>query len=321
MKDIIPWLPFADHSRSVAIINDTGGRGHYGCDLVMARLRQGLAEFGFRVAWTHPVGVDWRPIAEEILLRPPVDAVVVNGEGSIHHSATRPRAVYLPAIGPFVRQRMGIAAFLVNATITAIDDAVARDLEAFDKIFVRDRASREELAQFGIIAHVVPDLTIGAELPCAQKRSGVCVTDSILDEARAALLALSNRKGWIHRPMHNKQKQNRNWWPWRGTGDYHSFARLLSRHELVVTGRLHTVTMCIATSTPFVAVESNTPKIAWLLDDVFGRRDRLVDLNALATLDYVRFAGWSDWERDAVRVARKRAARRAKCMFKMIAAS
>jgi len=41
----------------VGIINDTGGRGHYGCDLVMAQLTGGLKGVGVEIAWSHPVGV------------------------------------------------------------------------------------------------------------------------------------------------------------------------------------------------------------------------------------------------------------------------
>lgn len=45
---------------------------------------------------------------------------------------------------------------------------------------------------------------------------------------------------------------------------------------MIITGRYHTATICLLTRTPFVAVESNTPKISALLQDVFGANERII---------------------------------------------
>ena len=305
-----------------AIINDTGGTGHYGCDLVMHRLREELARAGISESWSHPVGKDWRPIADELLARPRVDVMIVNGEGSIHHSADRPRAQYLPAMGPFAKTRMGARAYLINATIVDIDAAVADDLRAFDVIYVRDAGSQRELAQYGIASEAVADLTVGAELALAPKRHGVCVTDSVVKEAAVQLQAIAAANKWTARRMHDKRKGLRIWESWlRPAPDFREFAQFLSSHELVVTGRYHTTTMCIATRTPFIALESNTPKISWLLDDVFGNRRRVMAPADLADLRTTEFARWSDTEARALGTATARARDSAAAMFRFIAAS
>ncbi len=302
-----------------AVINDTGGKGHYGCDLVMDRLRDGLARAGATELWSHPVGVDWRPLEDQILARPPVDVVVVNGEGSIHHAASRPRARYLPAIAPFAKERLKAKVYLINATVCDIDDAVADDLRAFDGIFVRDRGSQRVLADYGLASKFVGDLTLGADLQTVDARKGVCVTDSVVSEAASELESAATAHGWHRQVMHDRKraKQTRNtFWskmPWKPRdNDFRTFARLLSSHELVVTGRYHTVTMCIATRTPFVALESNTPKISWLLDDVFGERSRVIEPAALRSLSTAAYANWKEQEsralEDAVSAARSGAA-------------
>ena len=299
-----------------AIVNDTGGKGHFGCDLVMARLREELARAGGTEVWSHPVGVDWQPLENELLKRPPVDVVIVNGEGSIHHSASRDRARYLPAIGPFARHRMRVPAFLINATITDIDQTVADDLREFTAIYVRDGGSRRELKAYGMDAKSVPDLTIGADLDRAGSRRGVCVTDSVVKDAADALQSAASLNGWSVRPMVSREKSR---WPWSRKAGYRDFAKFLSSHDLVVTGRYHTVTLCLATETPFVAVESNTPKISWLLDDVFGSQRRLIaplDLQRLQVADYNT---WSDVERAAVDRTKSAARRGAADMFANIA--
>ncbi len=310
-----------------AIVNDTGGKGHYGCDLVMARLREELARAGGTEVWSHPVGVDWQPLENELLNRPQVDVVIVNGEGSIHHSATRPRARYLPAMGPFAKNRLNAGTFLINATICDIDQSVADDLKAFDAIFVRDDGSRRALAEYGLTSRVVADLTLGASLPSADKREGIGVTDSVLGEAAADLAKLAIQNGWNSQVMHDRKRAKSgttSFWSRFGRGkhndDFGSFARFLSSHKLIVTGRYHTVTMCIATRTPFVALESNTPKISWLLDDVFGNNRRLIEASALQSLSTEQYATWAEQERGAIETAVTAAKTGASEMFREICA-
>jgi hypothetical protein len=301
--------------RTVAVVNDTGGRGHYGCDLIMSEIRRHFSAYELREKWSHPVGVDWRLHVDEILGRKPVDVIVLNGEGSIHHSAWHERARYLAGFGRFAKEELNVPCYLINATITEIDQEVASDLRHFSGIYVRDCGSRDELLQYGIGSTVVHDLTVGARLPLARRRAGVAIVDSVVKEAKKDLRRLAEKTGWPYDSMHQKNHQYRRRWEfWRRPG-FEQFARYLSSRKLVVTGRYHTATMCIATGTPFVAVESNTPKISWLLDDVFGTRHRLVPSSGLEELDVDAFGQWTAAEQAAVKDAACRARRDAELMF------
>ena len=95
-------------------------------------------------AWSHRVGVDWRTFRPNSAI-PAIAGIVVNGEGSIHHSASRPRARYLSQLGNFAHDDLGVPAFLLNATISDIEDDVADELRAFDRIWVRESGSLAEL--------------------------------------------------------------------------------------------------------------------------------------------------------------------------------
>ena len=163
-------------SLNVAIFNDTGATGHYGCELVMQAFTRGLAAHGMVPAWSHRVGVDWREFRDEVPRSPAIAGVIVNGEGSIHHSATRPRARYLSELGRFARDELGIPAFLINATISDIEDDVAEELRAFDRIWVRESGSRSVLAARTIACEVVPDLTLSAPLRSADASHGSRIT-------------------------------------------------------------------------------------------------------------------------------------------------
>ena len=292
----------------VALINDTGGRGHYGCDLVMNELRRGLFSNQLATAWVHPVGLDWRPISSELLGREAVQGVVVNGEGSIHHSAWHKRASFLAEFASFAKERLQVPSFLVNATITEIDDSVAGHLGAYEEIFVRDSGTQRELAGYGLSSVVVPDLTIGASLPIANARSGICVIDSVVKEVQVALIALAEREGWQHCSLHDRKENI----------GIEAFSQFLSSHRLVITGRYHAVTMCLATRTPFLALESNTPKISWLLDDVFGNRRRLLSPGDLNAIDTEAFEEWTAEESSAIEAFIGRTRHRQELMFREI---
>ena len=278
----------------VALFNDTSVTLHHGCNAVMQTIAAGLEERGLDLRYAWPVGSDWRPFRER-LLREPVDLVVVNGEGSIHHSRERDRARYLCALGPFARDELNVPSALVNASVQSLEPAEIEALQAFDLVTVREGASRDELADHGIEADIVPDLSLGAVAggdDAATRRGGdVLVTDSVLDDASDALRDLASRIGGSFESMRRRPRlrerlatsARKRFAPLgparrsiRVTSDYGGFIRRLRSVDAIVTGRFHTVMLCLATDTPFLAMPSNTPKIEATLRDALGETVRLI---------------------------------------------
>lgn len=90
------------HTRArVAIFNDTRRTSHYGCEIVMQVLEEQLRSRNMTIAFSWPMGRDWRDGIRNFNVFNGIDAVIVNGEGSIHHSDTRDRAHYLTEIARF----------------------------------------------------------------------------------------------------------------------------------------------------------------------------------------------------------------------------
>jgi polysaccharide pyruvyl transferase WcaK-like protein len=293
----------------VAVFNDTRPTRHFGCELVMQELIAGLTRHGMEPVWFHPVGVDWRDSIGDIPKRAQIDAIIVNGEGSIHHSAMRPRAVFLTEIAAFARQQVKVPAFLINATINEIDSRTADNLKLFDRIYVREGGSRRVLEQYGICSTVVPDLTLQAPFRVSPVRRGVCGTDSVLMDVSRSIGSFCTLNGWQFRSM-KRGDFNREL---KEAGD---FGAWLSSHEFVITGRFHAVTFCIATKTPFVAIDSNTPKISSFVNDIFGEIERVIPLAGLAQLDTERFRNWTSTEVIAVDTGVQRARMQTEEMFK-----
>jgi hypothetical protein len=282
---------------AAAIFNDTGESGHFGCSVVMRELVRRLGEHGVSIAWRHRVGEDWRQDRTAQQGCNGAKLVVVNGEGTIHHSAERARAAALAQVGSFARDRLNVPAFLVNATIFAIDGRAAENLRAFTRIWVRDSASQSELSQYGIPSEVAPDLAVTASFPAQNARNGICGTDSVSAEVTAAIEQRCRREGWPYRPMKWQRKGQPTPKVIPTPADYASY---LSAHRLVMAGRYHAVCFCLATRTPFVAADSNTPKISSLLHDVFGSNRRVVTLHEIESAKLDRFAEWSPDEEEAL---------------------
>jgi len=286
---------------NVAIFNDTSVLPHHGCNLVMANRSLKLASNNINPCFFWPVGVDWRPHVNDILNEiSDVRAVIVNGEGTVHDSNRRQRARTLAQISEFSIDRLGVPAYLINATFYNLEANTLEHLSKFRRIFVRETMSQKYLAQFGIDAWVMPDLSMAFPIgPYEGLRRGSIVNDSVESFKNEALfryskknrlpfILLDKRRSLSFR-MSSKlrdlsgfsRKTTQFQKSLRASVDYGSFVEKLQQYSFVITGRFHMVTLCILTKTPFVSVESNTPKIAALLEDVFGSTSRLTDFDFL----------------------------------------
>lgn len=288
----------------VAVFNDTRARtAHYGCNIVMKQIEHFLAENGLCPAFFWPVGVDWRENLDKMPGRDEIDAIIVNGEGSIHNSATRDRSHALAELAYFALEKYNAKSFLINSTLYNNDSKLYEKLSRFTKVYVRDSASKHEAEKFGVACSVVPDLTLSYTYTEPQvTRSGIGVTDSVVGRDSKKLFDLAVRNGFEFHRMVNSDYSAlglllsgqiskalsafKRGDLVRDTTSVRSrnaeeFLRWLSGKEFIITGRFHSVTLCMITRTPFVCAESNTPKISSLLKDCFGETSRVIDLLVL----------------------------------------
>lgn len=295
----------------IAIINNTRPTSHYGCLMVMKNLEQLLQIQGVEIAWTWPVSVDWRNHKSVIRQYPPVDAVIVNGEGTIHHGPRRWQAQALVEFAAFAHNELKVPCFLINATLYANEEPVYKQIRQFDAVYVRDRSSFETLRQYQISAQFVADMTFAlpASVPYQPEKGKVCVIDSVMQTDVPYLKRFSRKHHAVYRSMIVARPNNYCFWKrprkylvectkWlfrdrKFSLEPASFEAYLAQCNLVVTGRYHTVTMCLKNKIPFVALESNTPKITFLLNEVFGHSKRVIraeDLESLQLCDWDRYS-------------------------------
>lgn len=322
----------------VALFNDTRRTSHYGCEIVMETLISQLRRRGIEPVFFWPMGRDWRGRGEVAAALRTVDAVIVNGEGSIHNSARRDRAHYLTEIAAFARRTANIPSFLVNSSLFELEPVIIDNLRHFDALFLRESRSLAVLEGSAIRAEVVPDLTLLTPPPNATApRKGILGTDSVKADVAARLKRLSREKGWhfsklthAARPLrteHAPVEYLRRHAKWihallsgRNTRDRRRFVAYLASHELLCTGRFHAVTLALATHTPFLALASNTPKISGLLEDVFGDSSRLVTLSTIEAVTDPAAYAFRATEEAALTAFLESTRERAEAMFDSIRA-
>ena len=282
--------------KKALVVNDTRPDNHFGCQAVMEALIVILGRIGIEPLHFHPVGQPWLDDAEFYTKASQADLVIVNGEGSIHHSNARAQS--LARLGPFCRHTLKVPGILLNATLAKNGARIYEDLQDYAMIQVRDHASIEEAGGFGLQGLLyAPDLSLFHDFRALrQPPSGgaplrVGVSDSIVLAAREALIEFRRANGHVSASIGFGRAA-------RPT--IYDHARLVGGLDLLVTGRFHSVCYALNTGTPMLAVESNTPKITSLLMDVFGEARRVITPDMLPKTDLQAFAQWTEEERIAL---------------------
>jgi hypothetical protein len=296
-----------DQGPRIAILNDTSPTRHAGCTSVMRTIDRSLRRNGLRSTSYWPVSVDWRAFTSH-LQSDRLDAVIVNGEGTIHHTAFNERAMQLIDFSTYLYETFRIPTFLINASLFSLDAVASRKLRHFRQIYTREGLSGKFASSWPNYAGTVPDLSFaefGEDFVSRKTATfGEIYTDSVSAEDADALagFASDNSSSYVsmicpmghterllnipNRTQHRlRQIYSGRHAPNRDRPAAHrrpqKLIDIFDQANHVITGRFHAVTLCISRRIPFTAISSNTPKIQGLLGDVFGSLNRLMQPSAL----------------------------------------
>lgn len=312
----------------VAIFNDIRGDSHHlGCALVMERLEALIETAGGHVVFRWPYDRDWRKALDELPGQAEIDVIVVNGEGTMHGAPGRGNAVALAEIGALAKHHYDVPVALVNATIYNNDNNFYESIRYFHLIWLRDQMSCESANECGITAHYCPDLTLSEDWSETNtSRQNIGITGSVRPRDDSSLRKFASASGSEFVSMVENRRPTTKSFMTLSIGRHRKAWRLrkrfldinqniqpqtpaeliswISGKSLVVTGRYHTVTLCILTNTPFLYLESNTPKITALCEDVGLRSDRLIQQSNLPPTaqlaQFIAFDAFNDNEQKAL---------------------
>ncbi|HSF96150.1 MAG TPA: polysaccharide pyruvyl transferase family protein [Thermohalobaculum sp.] len=253
----------------ILLCNDTGTKSHVGCLAVSDAHARMLGRMGHIVHHRYFV-TELDRHAQPTLDRTIAslerdgglmahldasDAVVVNGEGTLHHG----RGLEYIGLLALARRR-GKAALLVNALFQEMDVEPAV-LNALDGFFVRDSLSDAYARSRGIRCGLTPDSILAAgfsDRPDTDFGGDLVVTD--WHKSRDADVGLASIRFQLDAapgerrhffPLHAREVRRR----WAGAMAAMGTARI------VVTARHHGVYLALMAGVPFVPLESNSWKI------------------------------------------------------------
>ena len=325
------------------LINTTFQLGHHGCTLVDRQLDSLACEAGLDIAAKLPLHSNWQRLAPADF-----DLVLVNGEGALHHDSKAAKRI--AEVPEWARER-GKPAVLINTVYEANGPEIAAGVTRYDGVFARDELSRQALAEAGIAATVVPDLTLSWQ-PKVPRGNGhlVVVTDSTVQDTNARLHKMSRAIGARYLPLMARppppivkaHADVPRWWRyavkriaahmappglwrdrWRGLipefDDY--IAWMAENAALVVAGRFHGVCIALDLGIPVLGVPSNTWKIEAVLAGA-GLEHRLVsnfdELQHRLTTEGVESFHYTAAELERIAAFRDQARTSARSMFQSI---
>lgn len=229
------------HSR-LCVAGDTSGY-HGGCDAVM------------RTLWRLAVAKGWQVVPEGA----DHDALLVNGEGNMHHGSKRfhhKMRLLNAAVAA------GRPAYLVNSVWQDNPPDYDDLLPRLAGLFVREVLSQRELAErHGVRAEVLPDASFFDRLPRFTLRRNFrgrpAVTDFFVKPhavtGRPHRFERRDELFPTARPLPFLE------WPWGRV------VASLRTASYLITGRHHAVYAACVARVPFVASEGNTHKIRGLI--------------------------------------------------------
>jgi hypothetical protein len=229
---------FGRHRPRLCLAGDHSGY-HAGCDAVARTLRRLATQQG------------WRVVSEKA----DYDALLVNGEGSMHHGG-RHFHHKMRLLATAVAS--GRPAFLVNSVWQDNPPDYDHVLSKLSGIVVREVLSQRDLAErHGVRAEVCPDVSFFDELPrftwARNFRGAAATTDFFLEDKRVnGVRHVFGRRDDLFpdaRPLPFID------WSW---GRVVASLRTASH---LITGRHHAVYAACVAGVPFIASEGNTHKI------------------------------------------------------------
>ncbi len=294
------------------LLNDTCDTWHHGCRAVSGVIRREMMSRGWSLSVSCRVGENWWELDQKVEQIKKSPLVVINGEGTLHDGALEAAKV----MKIFEFRNPNQPTVLINSIWRNNPSEWGEQLRNAAYVSVRDRMSQSILKSVhGIEADFCLDLSLCSMEPKFSDldRTGLVWGDALNRKlTRRLYKSFSESSGENYyasiRPAKRSCSENRvfkdfrsRFVAWlRGQSVFHDerdYVDFLSQRSLYVTGRFHGVCLSIVAGTPFLALPSNTDKIACLIDDMgLNKKRQFSSLEQILTVDPDDWV-WTEEER------------------------
>lgn len=279
------------------LVNDTNLVCHHGCSLLMNQIYKTFKENNIIIKDTlyHEYNFDNFKINHKINY----DLALINGEGTIHGSASKVSQI-LNLISRLKKKKIPVIIF--NSTIMDLNKKNIKILKLANKIYVRENESYKYLKKNRINSKVVPDFLSLLPLRIKQKKnSKTLIIDSSVRATTKKLLKFSKEEGFAYAPMLYTSKIKllhyvfikiflvlnikilQNIFIILKNKIAEKYKNTIQQSKFLITGRFHSIFIALSSLTPFVTFDSDTHKTKALLKDI-GIEDRLIKIDQLKNI-------------------------------------
>ena len=286
----------------ILIANDTRVENHHGCSRVMNCIDRNLKIRGISDIEYMPLLYKWSNFehAKRKILQ--ADLLIINGEGTLHDNADHV-GMLLDTI--IFANAYSIPSVVINATVFNLTKKNLIKLSQSNLIYVRDYASKVYLKANDIKSNYCPDLTFWKtkEIFNILIRQKIGITDGfnfnphikLIKSNGLQLFSVINFKQafdsyrFLRKLIYKTKIYNLFFNKNRNTisiNNHINFLHFLNQFKFIITGRYHVVCFCLYLNIPFKYVESNTPKISSLIDDVGLNKKKFKLKNVYKTITF-----------------------------------
>ena len=315
------------------LFNDTRNEYHHGCSLVVKNIFSFFNNLNVDIIKTFPSGINNLQNRNLENLIKKVDLIIVNGEGTIHHSQIN--ALNLLKIGKIAKS-LNKKTILINSLFDTQDKNFYDLVRYFDLINVRDRKSKSYLNLKKIKSILTPDFSfykpeISTNINNIKRE--ILFTDSVNKDITLKLIKLFKNKftffpilkypyderinflnylrkikfftfKFIHILFKNNITNNYEV-RFYGKNSLYNYVNKIANSKIIITGRYHALCFAIQNFTPFIAIESNSHKISALLNDI-GLSNRIININNIKEININYFSKISEEEKKLILIFLKK---------------
>ena len=274
--------------KKAILVNDTSYEGHHGCSYVKEAIVENLHNNDYELILTIPVNKNWKDEGNFFKVIKEVDLIIVNGEGTIHHSSERAKNIVGISLFAYIRR---IRCVLINATYEDNSNKINNLTRLFDAVYVRENKSHLTLKNCNIHSYVVPDLLYYVNKPLTEKFSiNVGVTDSVFGNITEKLYNFAFNNNFKFLPILSINSKINSDYNNDRINNSESYYSEINNSTFLISGRYHAICMAIQSKTPFYAVSSNTYKIEGMLEDAGLESSRLKDINQITAKNLMEYS-------------------------------
>ena len=268
----------------ILIVNDTRTENHHGCSRVMNCIDKNLKLREISAIDYINVSSKWSFFENSKKKVLKADLLLINGEGTLHDDLDN--VEMLLDIIVFAKA-YDVPSIVINATVFNLSKNNLEKLSESKMIYVRDKASKTYLKENDIKSNYCPDLTFWKtrEVLKDVRRVDIGITEGfnfnpdvkIIQSKNFELFSVFNFQQAYHSYSYLRRlvqsnlffklflKKNKDI---IAIDNHIKFFQYLNKFKFIITGRYHIVCFCLYLNIPFKYVDSNTPKISSLLEDI-----------------------------------------------------